>query len=91
MPRLGRIVLPYPHHVVQRGPNRQALFAEPQDHYLETLREFEVEYRVEVYAYCLMTNHVHLLVAPREADAIGELMKRLAGRQTRWVHMVRTN
>ena len=87
MPRLGRIVLPhYPHHVVQRGHNRQPIFAEPQDYerYLETLREFKSEYGVEVYAYCLMTNHVHLLLAPSEPDAIGKLMKRLAGRQTRY-------
>lgn len=87
MPRLGRIVLPrYPHHVVQRGHNRQVIFAEPQDYerYLNTLQEFKVEYGVEVYAYCLMTNHIHLLLAPSEPDAIGKLMKRLAGRQTRY-------
>ena len=87
MPRLGRIVLPhYPHHVVQRGHNRQVIFAESQDYarYVETLIEFKAEYGVRVYAFCLMTNHVHLLLAPSEPDAIGKLMKRLAGRQTRY-------
>lgn len=86
MPRTARIVVShYPHHVVQRGHNRQAVFAEPRDYarYLATLREFKQEYGVKVYAYCLMTNHVHLLLAPEDSTGIGKLMKRLAARQTR--------
>ena len=86
MPRMGRVVLPhYPHHIVQRGHNRQATFAERADYerYIATLREFKEEYEVAVYAFCLMTNHVHLLLAPREPTGIGKLMKHLAGRQTR--------
>lgn len=87
MPRLGRTILPdYPHHVVQRGHNRQVVFAEPRDfeRYLDTLIEFKHIYGVKVYAYCLMTNHVHLLVVPEEIAGLGRLMKRLAGRQTRY-------
>lgn len=87
MPRSARIVLPgYPHHVVQRGHNRQAVFAERCDYerYLATLQEFKQQYGVKVYAYCLMTNHVHLLLCPRDSQGIGRLMKRLAGRQTRY-------
>ncbi|MBI5617936.1 MAG: transposase [Gammaproteobacteria bacterium] len=86
MPRMGRVVVPrYPHHVVQRGHNRQAVFVEVRDYlrYLETLKEFKDEFGVKVYAYCLMTNHVHLLLAPDDATGIGKLMKRLAARQTR--------
>lgn len=86
MSRRARVVLPrYPHHIVQRGHNRQVIFAEPKDYarYLDTLREFKEEHGVAVYAFCLMTNHVHLLLAPREPAGIGKLMKRLAGRQTR--------
>lgn len=88
MPRIGRIMLPnYPHHIVQRGHNRQVVFAVPRDYerYLETLAEFKEVYGIQVYAYCLMTNHVHLLLAPgEEVAAVGRLMKRLAGRQTRY-------
>lgn len=88
MPRTGRVILPgYPHHIVQRGHNRQAVFAAPADYryYLDTLAEFKDVYGIAVYAWCLMTNHVHLLLAPRdEASAVGRLMKRLAGRQTRY-------
>ncbi len=88
MPRIGHVMLAnYPHHIVQRGHNRQVVFAVTDDFekYLETLAEFKEIYGVKVYAYCLMTNHVHLLVAlGDEIMAVGRLMKRLAGRQTRY-------
>ena len=88
MPRNGRIVLPhYPHHIVQRGHNRQVVFADPSDcqYYLATLAEFKVVYGLKIYAFCLMTNHVHLLVRPsEEASGMAALMKRLAERQTRY-------
>ena len=93
MPRAGRVLLPnYPHHIVQRGHNRQAVFAGDADYryYLETLRAWKVEFNVRVYAYCLMTNHVHLLLEPPdEVAALGRLMKRLAGRQTRYVNRLK--
>lgn len=88
MPRMGRVMPPnHPHHVVQRGHNRQVVFAEQRDYlrYLEALAEFKLAFGVRVYAYCLMTNHVHLLLAPGEEVAgLGRLMKRLAGRQTHY-------
>ncbi|MFC6339701.1 transposase [Pseudomonas sp. CCM 7891] len=88
MPRMGRVVLPnYPHHVVQRGHNRQVVFAAPEDYqrYVGDLRELKDEFGIKVYAYCLMTNHAHLLVAPSESVAgLGQLMKVLAARATRY-------
>ncbi|MEE1926461.1 transposase [Pseudomonas sp. 148P] len=88
MPRIGRVVLPnYPHHVVQRGHNRQIVFAAPQDYqrYINDLRELKEAFGIKVYAYCLMTNHVHLLLEPGEAVAsLGQLMKALAARATRY-------
>jgi putative transposase len=87
MPRTGRVVLPgYPHHVVQRGHNKQVVFADRRDYYryLATLAEFKGELGIKVYAWCLMTNHVHLLLAPSDASGLGRLMKRLSGRQTRY-------
>jgi len=64
------------------------VFAENMDYeyYLDTLREFKEYYDVRVYAFCLMTNHVHLLLEPETAAGLGQLMKRLAGRQTRFVN-----
>jgi putative transposase len=75
----------YPHHVVQRGHNRQVVFAEPGDYrrYLGALRALKSRFGIAVHAFCLMTNHVHLLVTPGDSDALAKLMKGLAGRQTR--------
>lgn len=88
MPRMGRAMLvSYPHHIVQRVHNRQVVFAAPRDfeRYLEALAEFKAIYGVKVYACCLMTNPVHLLVAPGEEIAgVGRLMKRLAVCQARY-------
>lgn len=88
MPRLARVVLPnFPHHIVQRGHNKQAVFAEPQDfeNYLSNLKELKAALGVKVYAFCLMTNHVHLLLDPGDdVTALGKLMKSLAARTTRY-------
>src|SRR5882724_4055092 len=90
MPRKARVVLPHcPHHVIHRGHNRRAVFVEEYDYrrYLASLRECSRRLEVKVYAYCLMTNHVHLIFDPGDdARRIALLMKRLAGRQTRYVN-----
>ena len=78
-----------PHHIVQRGHNRQAVFASDADYlaYLSTLAEFRDELGVKVHAWCLMTNHVHLVIDPGESRTnLGRLMKRLAGRHTRRIN-----
>lgn len=88
MPRQARVVLPnFPHHIVQRGHNKQVVFAQLQDFetYLSNLKELKVTFCVKVYAFCLMTNHVHLLLDPGDdATALGKLMKSLAARTTRY-------
>jgi putative transposase len=65
------------------------VFAKDADYryYLATLAEWKTRLRCAVYAYCLMTNHVHLVVAPdADPSVLAQLMKRLAGRQTRYVN-----
>ncbi|MDA3903973.1 MAG: transposase [Desulfuromusa sp.] len=90
MPRTARIVIPnYPHHIIQRGHNRQTVFASDDDYgyYLDNLAEWKEFYGCKVYAFCLMTNHVHLVIDPGDhVENLGRLMKRLAGRQTRYVN-----
>jgi putative transposase len=90
VPRKARIILPNtPHHIVQRGHNRNAVFIEALDYqlYLDTLKEWKEALSVAVYAWCLMTNHVHLILNPgSDPRSIGLLMKRLAARQTRHVN-----
>ena len=90
MPRQARLVIPhFPHHVIQRGHNRQVVFAGDDDYlfYLDTLQEWKARLGCRIYAHCLMTNHVHLVIDPGEdPDNLARLMKRVAGRQTRYVN-----
>lgn len=74
MPRKARLIVPnLPHHVVQRGHIRNAVFVERQDYeyYLETLQEWKYELGIRVYAWCLMTNHVHLNGSFLDAFPVG--------------------
>jgi len=90
MPRTARIVLPHtPHHIVQRGHNRSAVFVQTKDYlyYLDSLIEYSTKFDIKVHSFCLMTNHVHLLIEPRDdPSTVSKLMKRLAGRQCRFVN-----
>jgi putative transposase len=87
MPRSARLIVPrYPHHIIQRGHNRQPVFRTDEDYlyYLDNLQECKKKLGCLVYAYCLMTNHVHLIVDPGDdEDSVAQLLKRVAGRQTR--------
>jgi putative transposase len=72
MPRKARVIVPNcPRHIVQRGHNRNVVFVGDDDYqyYLENLIEAKQEYGIKVYAYCLMTNHVHLVVEPGDSVA----------------------
>jgi putative transposase len=90
MPRYRRLFLPdIPLHIVQRGHDRQPVFVEPSDYvyYLSNLAEAKVACEISVHAYCLMTNHVHLLVSPgQQADQVSVFMRILAARQTRYAN-----
>ena len=87
MARLARVVIPgVPHHVTQRGNRRQRVFFDDGDYcaYLDLMREWCAARGVEVWAYCLMPNHVHLIVTPESDDAlrrgIGEAHRRYTRR-----------
>ena len=90
MPRYRRLFLPhFPLHIVQRGHDRQPVFVERVDYeyYLSNLKEMKNKLSISVYAYCLMTNHVHLLIMPdQNTDNVSQLLRVLAGRQTRYVN-----
>lgn len=90
MPRTARIILSHtPHHIVQRGHNRQTIFVSDDDYnyYRENLIDCKREFGCKIYAYCLMTNHVHLVINPgKKPESLSLLMKRVAGRQTRYVN-----
>jgi len=67
MPRTSRAVaVGYPHHITQRGNNRGQVFFDDADHvaYLEALTHYTQIYHLDIWAYCLMPNHIHLLAVP---------------------------
>jgi putative transposase len=75
---MARVVVPdVSLHVVQRGHDRRDCFLEEGDYvaYLGYLREFALRFGCSIHAYCLMTNHVHLLLTPHAHEACALMMK----------------
>ena len=88
MARLARIVAPgCPHHVTARGNRREPIFFEDgdQDIYRDLLSEQMRKADVEVWAYCLMPNPVHLILCPRTEDGLGQA---LGAAHRRWANFV---
>jgi len=89
MPRCARIVVPgLPHHVVQRGNNRQDVFFVDDDRraYLNFLLEESRRHEVEVLAWCLMTNHTHQIVVPSIAASLAHAIGRAHWRYAQYVN-----
>jgi putative transposase len=89
MPRQARTVVPgLPHHIVQRGNRRQRTFFSPADYlaYLRIAAEAFSAARVDVWAYCLMPNHVHLIAAPADVQGLAVAMGRTHQAYTRRVN-----
>ena len=73
MARLARIVVPgRAHHVTQRGNRREPIFFQDGDQaiYLDLLAEQTARAQVELWAYCLMPNHVHLILVPAHVEGL---------------------
>jgi putative transposase len=83
MARLPRLTLPgYPHHVIQRGNNRQITFHHKGDFelLLDLLGEYSEREKVDIHAYVLMSNHFHLLVTPQDANGLSRMMQAVGRR-----------
>ncbi len=92
MPRRARIVIPgIPHHVVQRGNRRGNVFFDDDDRifYLERLNEYCQKWHVDVLAYCLMTNHVHLVLKPETESGLQDVLKPLHMRHSQRINKAR--
>jgi putative transposase len=73
MPRIARIIAPgYPHHITQRGNNRATVFFDDEDRqtYLKLLAGYSQKFHLQIWAYCLMGNHIHLLAVPETEIAL---------------------
>ncbi len=80
MPRLSRTVFAgLPHHITQRGNRRENVFftEEDRDIYLQWLKKYSSDHNVKILAYCLMSNHIHLIAVPAEEDSLQRMLKPL--------------
>lgn len=76
MPRIARIVVPnFPYHITQRGNYRQNIFEDDEDRlkYLSWIDEYCKKYHLLLFAYCLMDNHVHFIVAPQKEESLARV------------------
>lgn len=78
MARLPRLVVPnQPHHVIQRGNDRQLVFRDTSDYavFLGRLGEAAKQFEVSIHAYVLMPNHLHLLASPSDSTGLARMMQ----------------
>lgn len=86
MARLPRLTVPgLPHHIIQRGNNRQPIFVTSVDYqlFLDLVREHATQFGVAVHAYVLMPNHVHLLATPQTLEGLPKMMQAVGRRYVR--------
>lgn len=89
MARIPRVVLPhYPHHIVQRGNRRLDVFFSDEDRlaYLEHVQIACQRYGVSIWAYCLMSNHVHFVAVPSEIDSLARCFSEAHVQYTRRIN-----
>ena len=90
MARLARLVVPgHPHHVTQRGVRGMEVFLSDGDYrtYLTLLAEWCAKAGTGVWAYCLMPNHVHLVLAPSDEDGLRAALGETHRRYSRYVNL----
>ncbi|HPR65218.1 MAG TPA: transposase [Thermoanaerobaculia bacterium] len=91
MPRRPRIVIPdIPHHITQRGNNKQDIFFTEDDRqkYLCDLKIHSQEYGFTLLGYCLMTNHIHLIGIPSESDTLTKVFARVHLKYTQRINQL---
>ena len=89
MARLARLVIPgLPHHVTHRGNRRADIFVRPEDQsaYLSFLSEYAARAELKIWAYCLMTNHVHLIVLPEHENSMARGVGLAHRRYATWIN-----
>ena len=89
MARIARVIAPgFPHHITQRGNRRMPTFFRNEDYeaYLTLLAEWCRTCRVEVWAYCLMPNHVHLIAVPETPEGLRQAIGEAHRRYTRMIN-----
>jgi putative transposase len=89
MARIGRVVVPdFPHHVVQRGVRRMDVFfsANDREEYLDLLSQSASKHALGFLAWCLMSNHAHFVVVPRQPKSLARTFGEAHRRYTRMIN-----
>jgi len=89
MARIARVVVPdFPHHIVQRGNRRQQVFFDENDYknYLDLLYVHSRESKLDILTYCLMPNHVHLVVIPKNIESLSKAIGETHRKYTRHIN-----
>jgi putative transposase len=92
MPRIARVVIPgIAHHVTQRGNRREDIFFDEADRqrYIQLLMEYTAKHGLKILAYCLMTNHIHLVCIPKRVESFGSVFRPLDLRYTQHFNLTR--
>lgn len=81
----------YPHHVTQRGNYRHPVFNHREDYkvYLQWLKEYSQKYSLKIWAYCLMSNHVHFICVPMTDDSLARTFNTLHMRYSQYYNRKR--
>ena len=92
MGRFARaVVTGLPHHITQRGSGRRAIFDSDADRelYVDLLAEKAAQYGLQIWAWCLMTNHVHLVAVPQRFDSLARALGRTHAEYARYLNIRR--
>ena len=89
MPRIKRgLIDNFPYHVLNRGNGKQKVFRKKQDYesFVKLIREAKFRFQVNIFAYCLMPNHFHLVIMPIHAEGLSKFMQWLMTSHVRRYH-----
>ena len=89
MARIARVIAPgYPHHITQRGNRRQQTFFCDEDYfvYIDLMAHWCQKHDVQIWAWCLMPNHVHLIAVPQTEEGLARAIGEAHRRYTRHVN-----
>ena len=89
MPRIARSVFAeIPHHIIQRGNRGEDVFFKNGDRYeyLKKLKEYAKKHNVKILAYCLMSNHIHLIAIPKNKEGLQRVLKPVHMRYAQFIN-----
>lgn len=89
MARIARVVVPeFPHHIIQRGNRRQKVFFDEEDYkeYISLLSTHSKQFGLDILAYCLIPNHVHLIVVPSKTESLAKAIGETHRKYTRMIN-----